>query len=112
MTDPSIHATLFVSQMMEDSNTRCRANVAATVAATLDSLSACAPKTTQKMSRSVSTSCSILRGCLEQSHPGVVRMTLQKTYSLTVGLAMFDSQSVDDEEDNDPLILKRRRVTC
>ena len=112
VTDPSIHATLFVSQMMEDSNTRCRANVAATVAATLDSLSACAPKTTQKMSRSVSTSCSILRGCLEQSHPGVVRMTLQKTYSLTVGLAMFYSQSVEDEEDNDPLILKRRRVTC
>jgi hypothetical protein len=105
---------MFISTMLEATHVTCRDNVAATIAATLDSLVEYEPKSDLVTTTTVAQFCTLTRGCLESAHPMIVRMVVDRSYVLSVALALFKSTGrplpVDDEE-KDALILKRRRVS-
>ena len=106
----------FITSMLKTTHASSRDSVAATIAATLDQLKTLEPKSNLVTMTTVEKFCTLVRGCLEKVHPSIIRLVLGDSYTLSVALAMFSSSPLEnaiptnDDEEQDALILKRKRV--
>jgi hypothetical protein len=101
------------SSIISSASSVCRDNVAALVFAATRALRKCSLIGQAGVDpQAVHQICSIILGTIERIHPAVVRMTIDESYSITVGSALFDvAKRPQSESVRDPLVLKRSRIS-